>query len=103
MNVIIDVLNRLFDEDNKEFYIGIRHRDNTNYVNNHYKLYEPHKLTNTVLQNMNMHSKYNTRRNKGRMMLPFFHNNTTFVINENTYRKLPIKKGKRVTSRQTRL
>lgn len=103
MNVIIDVLNRLFDEDNKEFYIGIRHRDNTNYVNNHYKLYEPHKLTNTVLQNMNMHSKYNTRRNKGRMMLPFFYNNTTFVINENTYRKLPIKKGKRVTSRQTRL
>jgi len=103
MDVIIDVLNRIFDEDNKEFYIGIRHRDNTNYVNNHYKLYEPHKLTNNVLQNMNMYTTYNTRCNKGRIMHPLFHNNTTFIINENTYKKLPKKNGKRVTSRRTRL
>jgi hypothetical protein len=59
MNIIITVLNRLFDEDNNEYYIG-----NSN------KLYNIHKKTNVVLNNMNMHGKLLTRKNKGITMLP---------------------------------
>ncbi len=58
MNVIITVLNRLFDEDNKEYYIG-----------NSTKLYNIHRETNEVLNNMNI-SKLLTRKNKGITMLP---------------------------------
>lgn len=59
MDVIITVLNKMFDEDNKEYYIG-----NTN------KLYPIHTKTNFVLNVMNRYNKYATRKNKGISMLP---------------------------------
>jgi hypothetical protein len=54
MDVIIIVLNRLFDEDNKEFYIG--DKDKLHTFNNN---------TDKVLNNINNRSKLTTRKNKG--------------------------------------
>lgn len=59
MDVIITVLNRLFDEKNKDFYVG-----NTN------KLIPIHNQTNNILQNINNHSTLTMRKNKGVKMLP---------------------------------
>jgi hypothetical protein len=61
MDVIITVLNRLFDEDNKEFYIG----DNDNTI-----IYPIHNKTNLVLNNINKHTTIITRKNKGKFLLP---------------------------------
>lgn len=85
MNVIITVLNRLFDEDNKEFYIG----------NNSTKLTLIHNKTNRVLNIINKHPKQFTRKNKGVSIIPLSNNS-----------KLPIKLLKRrdnkKSNRQTR-
>lgn len=55
MNVIITVLNRLFDEDNKEFYVGVKETDKPvsiyNYINN-------------VAQSINIKNQHVTRPNK---------------------------------------
>lgn len=59
MNVIMTVLNRLFDEDNTDFYIG---RQN--------KLFPIHKNTNAILENINHHSHIVSRKNKGSRMYP---------------------------------
>jgi hypothetical protein len=93
MDVIITVLNRIFDENNNEFYIG-KPRES---------FYNIHLTTNSILENMNKHTNIVTRKNKGHMMLPLFYNNTYFVINENVYKHLPKKNGKRVTSKRTHL
>jgi hypothetical protein len=63
MNVIITVLNRMFDEDNHEFYIG----DQNN-------LFPIHKNTNTILNNINSSSNYVTLKNRGTRMYPPFNN-----------------------------
>jgi hypothetical protein len=55
MKAIIDVFNKLFDETNKEFYIG---NPQNNYLN-------IHPNTNNILNNINLHSKYTSRKNKG--------------------------------------
>ena len=81
MDVIITVLNRLFDEDNKEFYIG-----------NKDKLYLIHNKTNIVLNNINAHSKIFTRKNKGIKMLPNFINNNIINI-KGSIKKRNIPKG----------
>jgi hypothetical protein len=65
MNVIITVLNRLFDEDNSEFYIG-----------NEDKLVPIHKNTNIVLNGINIRSKIVTLKNKGKRMYPPLNNNS---------------------------
>jgi hypothetical protein len=63
MDVIITVLNRLFDEDNKKFYIGDK------------EILNPiHNKTNLVLENINTHSQYVSRKNKGNMMNPPYNN-----------------------------
>jgi hypothetical protein len=54
MDIIIKVLNRLFDEKNTEMYIGKK----SMIPNIHFK-------TNNVLNNINKHSKYTVRKNKG--------------------------------------
>ena len=59
MDVILTVLNRLFDEDNKEYYIG-----------NKDKLVPIHTKTNAVLETMNTHNRHVTRKNRGSTMLP---------------------------------
>jgi hypothetical protein len=58
MDVIINVLNRLFDEDD-EYYIG-----------NNSTLYPIHKKTNLVLNNINKHTTIITRKNKGTFLYP---------------------------------
>lgn len=93
MDVIITVLNRIFDENNNEFYIGNPREQN----------YHIHLTINTILENMNRHTKLITRKNKGVMMLPGFYNNMYFVINKNVYKHHSKKNGKRVTSKQTHL
>ena len=72
MNVIITVLNRIFDEDNKDFYIG-----------NENKLYPIHNNTDTVLENINRSSKYVTLKNKGVRMYPPLTNSQQYVIQRN--------------------
>jgi hypothetical protein len=54
MDIIITVLNRLFDEENIEFYIGAKD-----------KLREINQTTNKILNNINIHSLLTTRKNKG--------------------------------------
>lgn len=83
MDVIITVLNRLFDEDNAEFYIG-----------NQNKFVFIHNKTNSVLENMNKHTKLATRKNRGFRLFPLSTNEPTFTIES---RKLDKKKIKRTT------
>jgi len=64
MNVIITVLNKMFDEDNRDFYIG-----------NEDKLFPIHKNTNIVLNGINIRSHYIPLKNKGTRMYPPFSNN----------------------------
>ena len=51
MDVIIAVLNRIFDEDNKEYYIGNKDR-----------LVSIHSRTNNVLENINKRTAFVSRK-----------------------------------------
>jgi len=64
MNVIITVLNRIFDEDNNDYYIG---NTNTSYINLN--------KVNAVLNNINKHTIYFTRKNYGKSAISSFINN----------------------------
>jgi len=59
MDVIITVLNRLFDEDNDEFYIG-----------NKDEIIPIHMKINTILENINTRAKQVSRKNKGNFVFP---------------------------------
>ncbi len=59
MDVILTVLNRIFDEDNKEFYIG----DPNTFA-------QIHNTTNTVLANINSTRTHVTRKNIGTRLMP---------------------------------
>jgi hypothetical protein len=59
MDVILTVLNRLFDEDNHEYYIGYN-KEMTNI----------HNQTNNVARIINKYKKYATRKNKGKTYFP---------------------------------
>lgn len=72
IDVIITVLNRLFDEDNKKYYIG-----NTD------KLFPIHNKTNSILENINRHDTYCTRKNKGIKMYPKLTNSSNITIKYN--------------------
>jgi hypothetical protein len=75
MDVIITVLNRLFDENDNKYYVGKR----TNY-------YFIHNKTNTVLNKLNMYTALATRRNKGTKMISEGESNTpamTIYYNKN--------------------
>lgn len=69
MNVIITVLNRLFDEDNNEFYIG--HQN---------KIFPIHNKTNTILENINNHSHIVSRKNKGSRLYPQLNNSDPSIL-----------------------
>lgn len=71
MNVIITVLNHLFDENNIDFYIG-----NTD------KLLHIHNNTNNVLRNINAFTTHVTRKNRGLMMYPPIINNKVYNISD---------------------
>jgi hypothetical protein len=82
MNIIVTVLNKLFDENNPEMYIG-------NKYNN--KIYSVHNITNNVLNNINKYSKYTTRKNKGTKIFHSFNNIPIIIKDKNkrrTFRKI---------------
>lgn len=87
MDIILTVLNSLFDEDD-EYYIG-----------NKDKLIPIHKNTNTVLKNMNRYTQHVERKNKGMSILPSLnannHSYTNYIIkNRTTTRKHSLKPTK---------
>lgn len=97
MDVIISVLNDIFDETNTSMFIGYKDTNKNNIINVHIK-------TNNVLNNINKHTKYVTRRNKGTILGPIKGNNSLFNINysnKNLKHKNNIK-SKRATMRKTR-
>lgn len=73
IDIIITVLNRLFDEDNHEYYIG------------NSRLVHIHNKTNAVLNIINKHNIYFTRKNKGSRMDPV--ESTEPVLNHKRNRK----------------
>lgn len=70
MDVLTSVLNKLFDEDDREHYVGdydAVHHGSYNKKANHVEA-----NTNNILRNINLHSNAITRKNKG----IYFNNNT---------------------------
>jgi hypothetical protein len=63
MDVIIDVLNKIFDETNPNFYIGRQQY-----------IYPVYLKINSILETLNNHTKYATRKNKGNMIIPTMNN-----------------------------
>lgn len=84
MDIIITVLNKLFDEDNSEYYIG-----------NKNKLIPIHDKTNIVLKTINQYSEHAVRKNKGVQVFPLSINSPTFEIE-------PKKLTKKIRKRTTR-
>ena len=74
MKVIIDVLNKLFDEENKEYYIGSSNSNSD-------KIVEIHPNTNRILESINAHTTYYTRKNKGVYLHPLANNQQGLRIN----------------------
>jgi hypothetical protein len=70
INVILTILNRLFDENNPEYYIG-----------NENILYPIHNKTNIILGQMNNQIQHATRKNKGVQMGPTLTNISMGQIN----------------------
>lgn len=68
MDVIIAVLNRMFDEYDNELYIG---KSST--------FYSIHHKTNSILSSINYYTKIYNRTNKGNMAIPFI-SNAPFTI-----------------------
>lgn len=77
MDVIITVLNRIFDEDNKEYYIG--NKNNVIHV---------HKNTNTVLGILNNHTPLITMKHKGNRMLSKSNNTSCFILEKRKNKKI---------------
>jgi hypothetical protein len=87
MNVIITVLNKIFDENNEEYYIGN-------------KLYPIHNKTNIVLKNINTRTKYTVRKNIGKTLMPELTNTNIFNVKRKTNKSKYIKKNKRITRKR---
>jgi hypothetical protein len=84
MDVIISVLNRLFDETNTEFYIG------------HMVEKLPiHNNINNMLANINVHNVHYTRKNKGKYMFQPSPNVNPMRINYSNYKPKPKKNPSR--------
>jgi hypothetical protein len=89
MDVILTVLNRLFDEED-EYYIGNKDK----YVNYH-------NTTSPVLENMNKYTEHVTRKNRGNGIIPFLKNGFHSVIRRRPYQKTPRKRNsKRITRKK---
>ncbi len=82
MKAILDVLNRLFNEENEKYYIG-RKKDMTNV----------HNKTNTILASMNTYTKYATRKNHGVLLGPRPSNQSPFVFKRNKNRNRKTRKA----------
>lgn len=93
MDVIICVLNRLFDETNEDFYVG--NKKNLSFI---------HNKTDKVLELMNKYTKHITRKNIETKLFPFSSNQSVFETNlkkNNTGRRITRKKNNR-SKRTTR-
>lgn len=86
MDSILSVLNNLFDEDNEEFYIGSPG-----------KIIHIHNKVNSVLTDLNSHSKYATRRNKCKLMFNTVSNNISMRINMSKNKPKPKKNPSRAS------
>jgi hypothetical protein len=91
INIIITVLNQLFDEDNKNLYIG----DKNN-------LFSIHNLTNNVLKNID-NSQYVERKNKGHMMYPQLNVNKPYIIQHCMKTRIKRKSKLRITKKRNKL
>lgn len=89
MKAILDVLNRLFNEENEKYYIG-RKKDMTNV----------HNKTNTILTRMNTYTKYATRKNHGILLGPRPSNQPALAIKRNKNRN---RKTRKVHPRYTNI
>jgi hypothetical protein len=87
MNVIIAVLNKIFDENNTEYYIGN-------------KFYPIHNKTDIVLKNINTRTKYTVRKNIGKTLMPELINTNIFNLKRKTNKSKYIKKNKRMTRKR---
>jgi hypothetical protein len=93
MDVVIAVLNRLFDSSD-EYYVGKVRNDPIEIINR----------TNVLLKNMNNHTKIATRKNKGKMMGPKW-NNTPYINVEsvpNSVQHSMVSRSRKVNHRTTR-
>lgn len=88
MNVIITVLNNIFDENNEEYYIGN-------------KFYPIHNKTNIILKNINTRTKYTIRKNIGKMLLPEL-NMTVMNIEAKSNKIKHSRKNKRGTQKRVK-
>jgi len=89
MDVIITVLNRMFDEDNKDYYIGRNINKN--------KLWNIHPKVNIFLNDINNHNIYGNRYNKGVKINPSWSNESPLTISYNRNKIKSKKKSKRHT------
>jgi hypothetical protein len=87
INVVLTVLNRLFNEDNKEFYIG-----------NNDVLIPVHEKLNNVLKNINTFKNNVTRKDFGTRVLPL--SNNKYIFNRKNAPKTPKRKYPRTTTRK---
>ena len=77
MDVIITVLNRIFDEDNKEYYVG----NKNNVVN-------IHRHTDTVLGVLKNHTPLITMKHKGTRMMSKSNNTSCFILEKRKNKKI---------------
>jgi hypothetical protein len=89
MKAILDILNRLFNEENTEYYIGNK-KDMTNV----------HNKTNEILTRMNTYTKYVTRKNRGTLLGPKPSNQPPFILKRNKNKN---RKTRKVSPRYTTL
>lgn len=85
MDVIITVLNRLFDENDKLYYIG----KNKDFVNIHNK-------TNNTVETLNKFINHTTRKNKGKTYFAKINNNIKYQVeygNESYYKRKTLRKS----------
>jgi len=88
MDIITIVLNKLFDEDNIDYYIGDYHKKYPININNPVKLQQLSEINNTinnVLNNINKRSQYVKRRNIGVLMIRTHNNKSKLTLYRNKH------------------
>lgn len=88
MDILLSVLNRMFDEDDKDHYIGESDI-----------LYPIHNKTNNVLKNVNQPNTILKRRNTGKLIMPTLQNNfPSMSINRRRLRQTARRRNNRANT-----